>query len=373
MNIALVTSLLSGGGAARVLALMAGHWSAAGYQVTLFSFEPEGSQPFYALREGVGVRYLNVNQPSQGLFSALAHNWRRCRALRREIRAVRPDAVISFVDATNVQVLLALMGSGIPVVVSERIHPAHEDIGRIWSALRRLAYPLARCVAVQTRDAAAFFSGWGLRDLRVIPNPVQPLPVRGTAPQPSRPFLLAAGRLCVQKAFGLLLDAFAAVAGKHPEWSLCIAGEGPARGELEGQILALGLEGRVLLPGQVEDMGGLMEQAGCFVLSSAYEGFPNVLCEAMSAGLACVSTDCPSGPADLIVSGENGLLVPNSDVPALARGLDELLSDATLRQRLGRAARAVQERYGLEQVMAAWEQALNGREARERARTAPHT
>ncbi len=357
MRIALLTSILIEGGAARVMMNMANAWAAAGHTVTLFSFETGETLPSYPLDQRVTTVYLDLNRYSPTLAASLANNWERTCKIRRNILAIAPDVVISFIDTANVRVVLSLLGSGVPVIVSERVHPRHEHIGLPWGALRRIAYRLANGLVVQTKDIREYCRGWSRRTW-VIPNPVFPLTATGSAPSLPRPAVVAVGRLYTQKAYGLLLGSFTQAAAKHPEWTLCIAGRGEQREALERQIQDLGMSGRIRLLGQVEDIGGLLAQADAYALSSEYEGFPNALSEAMAAGVACVATDCPSGPALLIHHGENGLLVPNRDGQALAAALEQLMSDADLRQRLGARAVEVSSRFSLRTIMNLWDECL---------------
>ena len=172
--------------------------------------------------------------------------------------------------------------------------------------------------------------------------------------------IVAAGRLSPEKGFDLLIEAFAKVAGRHPDWSVRILGEGPGRTDLIEQIERHGLERRVDLPGWVEDPWAEMLAADLFVLPSRYEGFPNALLEAMACGLPAVSFRCQSGPAEIVRDGEDGLLVPAADVEALAAAMDSLMSDDGRRRRLAERAADVTRRFSKELFYERWEGVLDG-------------
>jgi hypothetical protein len=152
-------------------------------------------------------------------------------------------------------------------------------------------------------------------------------------PNDGLPVVLGAGRLDRQKAFHVLIEASALVFKRLPA-RLAILGDGGERPRLERLAATLGIADRVFLPGYVENPFPAMRAASVFVLSSAYEGFGNVLLEAMACGCPVVSTDCPSGPGEIIRDGENGLLVPMDDPEALAGAIHRVLTDETLRRRL---------------------------------------
>ena len=358
LNIGLLTSTFERGGACRVLTNMANYWAGRGFAVTLFSFEDGSNPPYYLVDERVRMVYLDLNSYSSNIFESIINNCKRLWKIRQAVRRAGCGAVISFIDSANVRTLLALAGLRIPVVVSERIDPAYEDIGRVWNLFRRLTYPLATHVVVQTRQAAPFFSYLPSRKVIVIPNPVVALPLAGGGPVLKRPALLAVGRMYPQKAYGLMLRAFAKCSVRHPDWTLSIAGDGPLWDELHNLAEGLGIVDKVRFLGQVRDMGGTLAQADAYVLASAYEGFPNSLCEAMAAGLPCISTDCPSGPSDIITHGEDGLLVPNGDEVALAEAMWIVMADGRERARLGSAARSVLDRFSEDVVMDRWEACL---------------
>lgn len=362
-RIALVIGSLQGGGAERVAGILAQGWRGRGHAVDLVTLEPADAVPAYGLDPGLRVLRLDGNRPARNRLQALARELANVRKLGRALHELRPDVAVSFLDQTNVLTLLACLGTGLPVVVAERSHPAHQSLGRAWRLLRRLTYPLASALVVQTSEIGRWCRRLG-PSIRVIPNPVLPAPASAQEPGP---LILAAGRLSQEKGFDVLIRAFSLLAGKHPQWGLHIYGEGPQRGDLEALVRSLGLGDRVSLPGWVPDLGAQMAQAQVFVLSSRWEGFPNVLCEAMAAGLACVAADCPGGgPAAIIRQEGDGLLVPPGDAPALAGALDWLLGDAGLRARLGARAREVVERFSQDRVLDLWDQCLEQAVARGR-------
>ncbi len=279
--------------------------------------------------------------------------------LRREILASSPDVVISFLTTLNIRTLLATRGTEAPVIISERTNPNLEPLPWAWRVLRRFTYPMADCLVAPTQRALSFFPAAVQRLGCVIPNPV-------AVPQGTDCSLeagggraerrvLAMGRLGWEKGFDSSIAAFAQAARRHPDWRLEIWGEGPERARLEAQAAGTGLGSRIRLPGPTHEAYQVMSQSDLFVLSSQFEGFPNVLCEAMACGLPVISFDCPSGPREIISNNLDGVLVPAGNVPALAAAMDRLMGDGGQRARLGAAAKKVRQRYGLEGIMSLWE------------------
>jgi glycosyltransferase involved in cell wall biosynthesis len=170
-----------------------------------------------------------------------------------------------------------------------------------------------------------------------------------------RRLLLAVGRLSEEKRFDFLLPAFANLAPANQSWDLVILGEGPLRQALETQVQALGLQGRVFLPGRAGNVGDWYRRADLYVMSSRFEGFPNTLGEAMAHGCAAVSFDCDTGPRDIIRHDVDGLLVPNGDTGALVDALACLMADDDLRQRLASRAIEVRQQFSLEKIAGMWE------------------
>ncbi len=356
LRLCLVLPSLECGGAQRVLTLLANHWAASGRELCILTLDAEPT--FYPLHPAVRHRPLGLMADSASLLQGLGNNLRRLTALRRALQEERPHGVLAFLGDTNIKTLLATLGTGLPVVISERCHPALDVMSRPWRVLRRLAYPLARALAVQTSEIKDFFPRSLQRKTVLIPNPLTPLPEPVPPLAVAPPVLCALGRLHPQKGFDLLIRAFARVAPRFPHWSLRIHGEGPLRAELEALVRDSGLAGRVALPGVAPDAYAALADCAVFALPSRYEGFPNALMEAMAMGRAVVAADCPSGPAELIRPEHNGLLVSVEDVSALATALERLLDDAPLRERLGDAARDIAREFDVAAVAAQWDALL---------------
>lgn len=354
----LLVSSLGGGGAERVISELASFLCDCGHRVTLTTLEGDG-EDVYDLDSRVERLRADIMWDSPTLLHRVVNTVRRLLIIRRTVHAAKPDVVISFIDMTNVRALAALIGTRIPVVVSERTDPRHHRVGRAWNRLRVLTYPFAARVVVQTE---------GVRDwarqaiprakIDVIPNAVRAFGTtnwpRPTA-MPAGRVIAAMGRLSDEKGFDLLLDAFAQAELADRGWSLVILGEGPRRQALIEQATSLGIASNVSLPGRTREPDAWLRHADIFALSSRYEGFPNVLVEAMQCGVASVAFACDSGPSAIVRDGIDGLLVPDQDVSAFAQALGRLADDEPLRVRLGTCARDIVKRFSRGAVYRQWQ------------------
>src|SRR5689334_14147583 len=171
-RITMVLSSLVGGGAERVAADLCRYLSEAGRDVTLLTLT--GDDPdAYSVPEGTRRERIEIRHDATSPFWRLRFVVSRHLAMRRKIRAFRPDVVVSFIDQINIRTILCLLGTGIPVIVSERVHPAHVLLGPTWRLVRRLCYPLAAAVTVQTADGAAWLRNYArIKGAVVIPNAV---------------------------------------------------------------------------------------------------------------------------------------------------------------------------------------------------------
>jgi glycosyltransferase involved in cell wall biosynthesis len=363
MKIGLVIHSMGCGGAERVSASLVNAWAEQGHQVALITFSDQ-SADFYALNPRVQRISLSLASDSTGIFNAVAANLRRVSALRRKLAQIKPDVVVGMMSASAVTVLLATRGLKIPVIVSERTHPPMMPLGRFWEGLRRLTYPWADRVVMLSQDGVDWLKAIiPVARGVIIPNPViYPLPISEPLLEvcsmviSDRKVMLAVGRMDSGKQFDRLIEAFFGLSHRFQDWDLVILGEGPERPILEQQVTMLGLQGRVMLPGRAGNIGQWYERADLYVMSSRFEGFPNVLAEAMAHGCAAVSYDCDTGPRDIIRHGIDGLLVkPVGDVPALQAALLELMGDDLKRTEMANNAREVGQKFSKSRVLDIWD------------------
>nr|WP_315863208.1 MULTISPECIES: glycosyltransferase [unclassified Thermosynechococcus] len=333
-RIAIFLPSLAGGGAERVMVTLANGFAARGYAVDLVLASAVGP---YLKDVAPAVRVVDLR--AGRVIKAL---WPLVRYLRRE----RPHAMLSAMNHANVVAILArrLAAARTRLVVSERttisveVARARGLAARAVYALVPRLYPKADGIVAVSRDAARDlerFARLPSGTVRAIYNPFDLERIAQLAQEPvphpwlqpgQVPVVVAIGRLTEEKNFTALLQAFAQLRARK-EARLLILGEGELREELEQLSHALGLGPDALqMPGFVANPFAYLARAALFVLSSRWEGLPGVLIEAMACGTPVVSTDCPSGPREILEDGRWGRLVPVGDVAALARAMEEVLS-----------------------------------------------
>lgn len=359
MNVTLVISQLGCGGAERVCTLLAQDLHARGFTCSVITLSTRHSD-FYSLPPAVDRLKLDFFNKTPHAAAAFAAFVKGNTKLRRALADTAADCVISFMDKVNIHCAVAARRLNVPLIATVHIHPQYACLDWRWRCLRRFTYPLCDRIVCVSRGIRSALPWLPEHKCPVIYNPIPsgPRPERPFRPPPgldtNRRWVLSVGRLTPQKGYDVLLKAFHRVHKRCADWNLVILGEGDCRDSLEALAARLGIADRIMLPGQTKDVLPYYSACDLFVLPSRFEGFGNVLVEAMSAGMPVISTDCPSGPAEIISHGENGWLVPVDDVGSLAAMLAATMEDPELRRRIGGRALSVAERYALDRVGSTW-------------------
>lgn len=355
-RIVIFTDNLAQGGAQRIALSVASYLHARGQLARFVSL--------YSAGRAVDTTQLRF--PVSFLFG---DNWRKSDYVRcfpkayNVLRELRPTVVIATLIPSNLLAIVVgrMMGRSRPMIVVREANTLYRRAralgGRAmllyWAA--RLFYPRADAVIAPSAGVARdLVDHVGVPEAKVhvlySPTVTKGLAAEAAAPLAhaylggeGRKLFVAAGRLSQAKGFDVLLDAFAIVAAAQPEARLIILGEGDRRTTLESQRRALDLEASVDLPGFVANPFPYMKAADAFVLSSRFEGLPNVLIQAMACGTTPVSTTCPSGPDEILESGRHGYLVPVDDSVALAAAMQQALAAPIAREQLLARARDFDE------------------------------
>ncbi|MDL2317239.1 glycosyltransferase family 4 protein [Desulfovibrio sp. OttesenSCG-928-A18] len=343
--IACPTLTTSRGGAERVAAWLANSLTRLGHEVSVYARSGQHERPAYHLDKGVALKFY----PLLVFFDEI-------EALRKELVAEKADVCIVFYwNDELAHWVAALDGTGIPLVSSERNAPEAIELSQ-WSRPGRLsALSGADVIHLLLQDYVASLPQKLQEKTTVIGNPV--VDIRPGAPAPDRGRarkLMCASRLEPKKQQDLLIDAFYLVHEKFKDWELDIWGSGSLKKKLRKKIAEYKLEGRVHLRGLCADIEAEYATADIYCISSRYEGFPNVLLEAMSRGLPCVGlAGCP-GVNVLIKDGFNGFLAPEASAQSLADKLSLLMDDPELLRRMSEnAVNSVQE-YREEVILDKW-------------------
>lgn len=352
MKLMIVTHNMAGGGCERVIARLLFACVNAGDDCTLVT-ECAG-ESFYALPTGV-MRHALLEKMTM----AAADVPRAYQKLRALVKRETPDLVLAMPEKVNVWTVLFLLGTGVPVVVSERNDPMRHPESRVKRLLRRMVYPFAAGFIFQTQMAADYFPERIRARGAVLDNPLDTdrMPPANTGARDES--VIGAGRLNAQKNFPLLIIAFSDFVKTHPSWRLVLFGEGGERERLSALCRDRLPDGSWSMPGQTEQLYEEFSRCGMFALSSDFEGMPNALIEAMAMGAPCAASDCRvGGPASLIESGENGLLFPVGDAPALTAAMARIADDPSFAARLSAQAATIRTRLDERAVCGKWRETL---------------
>lgn len=340
-----------------MLTNLANFWGASGKRVCVISIDGT-REDFFSLSDQVEHIVLDVTGPSFSILklNGLYMSIKRIAAIRKSIKKVSPDVVVSFLGEVNILALLATRGLNTRMVISERNDPAIQNLGFGWDYMRRKLYKLADVVSANTRGAIETMRNYVPEDkLFFVPNPLAE--VRLDTSIRKKKEILTVGSLRHQKAHDVLLKACQQVFKDEPNWSLTIVGDGECWSDLHELADQLGIEDKVCWLGRVEPHV-FYQRAQIFVLPSRHEGTPNALLEAMNYGLPVIVSNASPGPLEYVKHNETGIVVPVEDFEALSQAILRLIRSRDLRLRLKEAASAELINNHPRNAMLEWETAL---------------
>ena len=353
MRIVFVLSGLGAGGAEKIVNLLAHHRSLCDDDVHVIAVNAKSTQSYFPYDASIHVEVLGPPQSGPDLGTTL----HKLLKLRRRLKAISPHLVVSFLTKVNVLVGLATIGLGTTTIMSERNNFILQKMHPFWHLIASVTARSAATLVMQTNHARSVLPTHLKPRAVVIPNPVSLPETPARSPTKGIRFV-AVGRLDKQKGFDLLLAAFSQIARQVPNATLVIFGEGSERASLERQARELGIGDRIQMPGVTNCPGDWLSAGDVFVLSSRFEGFPNVLLEALMAGMATVAFDCPWGPGEILRGEDASLLVPAANVSLFADALMRVATDQGLRQKLAASGPRIAARYAKPIVFAQWDEVI---------------
>ncbi len=352
MKLLFIISSLSNGGAEKILTLIANNFS---YKDDVYVIMLSKHEPFYALEKKVTLIKLNLYQTSHSAYEALVNNAKRIITLRKTIKSIQPDIIISFLTQTNIISIIATIFLNIPIIIAERSIYDTENNNKFWKLLRKVIYPFSDILILLTKDDEKNYNF--IANKVVIPNFI-------TISEPNdnlkkENFILAVGRLHPVKQFDKLIKIYSKL---NTNYKLLIVGDGKERERLEQLIKTLKLEDKISLEGQRKNIYDYYKKAKIFVLTSKHEAFPNVILEALYFGCAVVSFDCDYGPRVIIEDKKNGFLVNSEE--EFVKKINMLISNQTLLEKISYYAKERAKDFEQEKIIQKWENIIYAKQVK---------
>ena len=338
MKMLFLVSHLKSGGSERTVAYLSSYMAQHGFDVTILSLSDD---IFYDINSNVKLITLGIESAANTTINKYVNAVKRKLKTKAYIKKSHPDVVFCMLPETAKYILNLHKKGDFSLITSERNNPAIIKDPKLI-ALKNKIFEQSDGIVFQTERAKEYYPQSIQSKSIVIPNAVGNNLIYSVPRIEKREKKISAiGRLDAQKDYSTLLHAFADVLKVHPDFRLEIFGEGPDAQKIAGLTKELDIEKSVCFKGVQKDAIVQAANSACFVLSSAFEGMPNALMEAMAVGLPCVSTDCPNGPSELIVDGKNGILVPVGDSDSLSAAILRMIEDTAFAESCGQVAKDI--------------------------------
>lgn len=343
----LVIPSLQAGGMERVMAELAGYFSLKEELELHIILYDNKREIFYPIPDNLTLHLPDFEFNDNRRF---LYTLKTALFLRAKVRKLKPDSILSFGEYWNSFVLLSLVGLGYPVFISDRCSPL-KKFGYLHSTLRKILYPTASGIIAQTQIAGdIYYRLYRHKNIAVIGNPIKN--ILSSQDKARENIVLMVGRFVDTKNQDKLIDLFIDL--DIPAWQLILVGYDHLKQtnsrKLQAIIEERGAQGRIIITGKVSDVDSFYRRSKIFAFTSTSEGFPNVIGEALSAGLPVIAFDCVAGPSEMIEDNTNGYLIPVNDYIQFSEKLKDLMTDEELRRRLGSNAKSALENFSVKAI-----------------------
>lgn len=329
-----VSDTLSSGGAQRVASILTSGIAENGHEVHLILYERVDNE--YPISSKVNIHILPKNKGN----NKIKYYYNKFKLMRKIIKEIRPDIIIPFLPDQINHFFLASRFTGIPFISSVRNNPFVYPNSYTKRLIGKYIGMMSSGIFLQNSEQGEFYPKCIRHKTFIVPNPINNNLINLNYEYRDNIInIVTFGRLSPQKNHKLLIEAFSIVCRIYPNIRLNLYGQGEEEDRLKELVQNLHVGDKVIFKGRTCEVGKELLQNDLFVLSSDYEGMPNALMEAMAVGLPCISTDCPTGPKDLIKHNENGLLVKTGDVNELANAIKLCIENQELAHKMGKEAK----------------------------------
>ncbi len=357
-NIAFIIPSLGPGGAERVVVSLANKLCNK-YNISLILLYKENNI-LYNIDERITI--FNCSDKlleSNSFLEALKNNRNNIKTISNYIKQKRINCLIGFTTTSNIFSIICAKKNKIPCIISDRSNPNFNKLNLFWKTIRYLVYPKCNYLVVQSKLSKTFFSFVKTKKIKILPNPLaEDLAQKKDITTEKENIILYVARLDANKSQDTLLKAFTELEYNN-YWKLALVGDGNKREFYENLTEKLNIKDKVLFTGRINNPEYYYNRAKIFAFTSKSEGFPNALIEAQYFGLPCVSTNCPSGPSELISDGENGYLIPVGDHETLTEKLNYLINNESVRKKMSLKSIAKAEDFHIDKVSSKWDQLIS--------------
>lgn len=340
------------GGAERVMTSLANYISNnSSYNVCFIFFDKKNE--FYSLNKEIEIINLGLDLKKINKTKKYLMFFTYIKKLKSCLKMVNPNIVVSFLFITNIIGVLCCKNLNIPIILAERNDPKHYS--KKQKIIMKFMYRMSDGFVCQSKEISEYMvNKFKVKNSIIIPNPINGIQV-GSYVENKNKKIISVGRLVKQKNHKLLIQAFSKIANDFPEYKLYIYGDGELRNDLNELIKFKGMENRIFLPGVIKDTIKINNDAQLFILSSDFEGFPNVLLEAMANGIPVIASNVFSGTVKMLIEdNKNGYLFEPGNENELTQVIEKALINTSKLNEFARINLDIPEKFSINNIANIW-------------------